>query len=69
MSDVRGGHDGRDIGVASQNYFKPGTLSAFPSSVDDRVPELLTIVKREEIDELFEQFFTHSEFGISSCAN
>lgn len=64
MSDIRGGgHDGKDIGVASQNYFKPGgTLSSIPSSVDERVPELLTIVKREEIDELFELFFLHSEF-------
>lgn len=57
MSDVRGsGEDG--VGVASSNYFKAG-VSAFPSTQDERLPELLSFVSREEIDELFEHFFSN----------
>ena len=65
-SSVRGGNGDEDEhpedrgGVASQNYFRPGIVAAM-SIGDDRVPELLTIVSREEIGELFEIFFEHSE--------
>lgn len=56
-SDVRGGHE---IGVAASNYFKPGGIGVF-TGTDDRVPELLTIVTREEIEDLFNIYFRHSE--------
>jgi hypothetical protein len=64
-------------GVASSNYFRPGAASTPPiGGHDDRVrillviyvslltrqvPELLTIVTREEISQLFDIFFAHSE--------
>ena len=66
-SDVRGGEGGDDEkneagrGVASQNYFRPGVSPPTVSTHDQRVPELLTLVTREEINELFEIFFTNSE--------
>lgn len=70
-SDVRGerieddenfGGDHR-LGVSGQNYFKPGGSVAFlpPMPADHRVPELLTILTREEVGELFDIFFDHSE--------
>lgn len=65
-SDIRGGgEDGLpDFGVASTNYFKPGAVAFTPGAgADDRVPELLTILSREEIEELFGIFFKHSEYG------
>lgn len=72
-SDVRGGqveddeHFGVDhgLGVSGQNYFKPGASVAFLPSMpaDHRVPELLTILTRDEIGELFDIFFDHSELA------
>jgi len=47
------------VGVAASNYFKPGGIGVF-TGADDRVPELLTIVTREEIEELFDIYFKHS---------
>lgn len=57
-SDVRG--QGPEVGVASLNYFKPGNMSVHPGG-DERLPELLNLITREEIDELFDIFFDHSE--------
>ncbi|OXC82963.1 hypothetical protein J005_05079 [Cryptococcus neoformans] len=73
-SDVRGGqveddeHFGVDhgLGVSGQNYFKPGASVAFLPSMpaDHRVPELLTILTRDEIGELFDIFFDHMSFHV-----
>lgn len=57
-SDVRGSPE---VGVAASNYFKPGGIGHIPGATDDRLPELLTIVTREEIGELFDIYFKHSE--------
>ncbi|ORY34671.1 fungal-specific transcription factor domain-domain-containing protein [Naematelia encephala] len=66
-SDVRGnGSDSaaalQGRGVASQNYFRPGEQMSVPAlpvagSSDERLPELLTIVSREEINELFDIYY------------
>jgi hypothetical protein len=48
------------VGVAASNYFKPGGIGVF-TGTDDRVPELLTIVSRDEIGELFDVYFKNSE--------
>ncbi|KAK4688546.1 hypothetical protein P7C73_g1570, partial [Tremellales sp. Uapishka_1] len=70
-SDVRGGEDegegsrfdldGR--GLAGENYFRPGGVAVTPvraeSEAEARLPELLTLVTREEIGDLFDIFFNN----------
>ncbi|EIW71458.1 hypothetical protein TREMEDRAFT_67782 [Tremella mesenterica DSM 1558] len=65
-SSVRGGNGEDELesedrgGVASQNYFRPGAAHIPMAGVDDdRVPEPLTIMSREEMAELFDIFFDH----------
>lgn len=76
-SDIRGGEamdTGRQAGqgVASHDYFKPGaSIYPYPGTGDDRVPELLTLVSREEIGDLFDIYYDHSKFTIyraESCS-
>ncbi|WVQ96072.1 hypothetical protein IAU59_003172 [Kwoniella sp. CBS 9459] len=74
-SDVRGGNGGEDDdanvyadhghGVASHNYFKLGAaMSPSAGLSDNRLPELMTIVSREEIGELFDIFFNNMAFHV-----
>ncbi|KAK8849735.1 hypothetical protein IAR55_005070 [Kwoniella newhampshirensis] len=74
-SDVRGGNNGDEDegrafgdhgrGVASHNYFKAGASATMAlASSDDRLPELLTMVTREEIGELFDIFFDNMSFQV-----
>lgn len=67
-SDVRGGRENGDEdqleprGVALPNYFKPGAVPIGPlvGNGEARLPELLSIVTREEIGELFDIFYDNS---------
>ncbi|WVR07996.1 hypothetical protein IAU60_005039 [Kwoniella sp. DSM 27419] len=76
-SDIRGGNGGGDDvethiidhghGVASHNYFKLAIGAALGPTAglgDTRLPELMTIVSREEIGELFEIFFDNMAFHV-----
>ncbi|WWC95401.1 hypothetical protein V866_002263 [Kwoniella sp. B9012] len=77
-SDIRGGnsvtvadedehnhYSENGQGVASHNYFKlGGTLNPTAGLSDNRLPELMTIVSREEIGELFDIFFDHMAFHV-----
>ncbi|WRT69766.1 uncharacterized protein IL334_006757 [Kwoniella shivajii] len=74
-SDIRGGngapeeedhlYDETGQGVASHNYFKLGnTMNPTAGLGDTRLPELMTIVSREEIGELFDIFFDNMSFQV-----
>lgn len=75
-SDVRGGLAAEEEekafaelgrGVASSNYFRPDAgVVPHAGGTDDRLPELLTIVSREDIAELFDVYYAHSELTICS---
>nr|XP_019043474.1 hypothetical protein I302_08052 [Kwoniella bestiolae CBS 10118]OCF22404.1 hypothetical protein I302_08052 [Kwoniella bestiolae CBS 10118] len=51
-------------GVASHNYFKLAGMQPAAGLSDNRLPELMTIVSREEIGELFDIFFDHMAFHV-----
>ncbi|WWC73638.1 uncharacterized protein I206_107610 [Kwoniella pini CBS 10737] len=75
-SDIRGGNNAQEDeephmfndngqGVASHNYFKlAGTFNPAAGMSDTRLPELMTIVSRDEIGELFETFFDNMAFHV-----
>nr|ODN92572.1 hypothetical protein L203_00851 [Cryptococcus depauperatus CBS 7841] len=67
-SDIRGHPESAEhgLGVSSQNYFKPNGNISFLSNMpaDNRIPELLTIVTREEIGELFDIFFDNMWYHV-----
>ncbi|KAG6816697.1 hypothetical protein H0H87_003785 [Tephrocybe sp. NHM501043] len=54
---------GPQMGVASDNYFKPGPMTILPLRrlyIERQVqPEMLTFVKKEEVVGLFDIFFDH----------
>ncbi|EKM82370.1 hypothetical protein AGABI1DRAFT_52492 [Agaricus bisporus var. burnettii JB137-S8] len=63
LSKIGSAHEGQSLGVASDNYFKPGPMTILPLRrlyIERQIqPEMLSFVTTDEVVALFDIYFDH----------